>query len=227
MSPFRARVTRMPRYKNKPSLLRMMRWWRICLDEVHKLGNTMVEKVKMAEYAWGMHDFFSTFKIISDQLLIARALHAQHKWCVTGTPMSRSVADIYTLLSFLIPELRECFRGFEIATLANTAEDQAPALVQLLHVLMLRREHRDVTAELHLPPQTAHRQVLLLQQLERYYYDLVKEKSQENFAQVQQRLAGQTDTPLQQLSRQDFNAIVQPVVDLRRACSHPGIAQVC
>lgn len=46
---FRA-TRRRQRYKMRASELSMLSWWRLCLDEVHKLGRGAGEKIKMAQY---------------------------------------------------------------------------------------------------------------------------------------------------------------------------------
>jgi hypothetical protein len=46
---FRA-TRRHQRYKVRASELSMLSWWRLCLDEVHKLGRGASEKIKMAQY---------------------------------------------------------------------------------------------------------------------------------------------------------------------------------
>ena len=61
-----------------PTPLTRLHWWRVCLDEAQ-----MVET--------------STAKAA----LMASRLSARHRWCITGTPLSRGLEDLYGLFFFL------------------------------------------------------------------------------------------------------------------------------
>lgn len=106
--------------------------------------------------------------------------------------MPRVVADIYPMLRFLLPELRDQQRVFDDMTQAPALsmgdDTSAPAervpLLQLLHLLMLRREHRDLPHEVNLPAQSVERAGLLFNSLERYFYDTALERSQRQYHEV-------------------------------------------
>ncbi|CAN0346948.1 unnamed protein product, partial [Scytosiphon promiscuus] len=67
------------RYRVVPSPLPALRWWRLVIDEAHMVERTTQETAKMA-----------------------LKIPAQHRWCVTGTPIGKgSVDDLYGLLVFL------------------------------------------------------------------------------------------------------------------------------
>ena len=55
-----------------------IKFWRVIVDEAQMIGSTTSEVAQMANH-----------------------LHMVNRWCVTGTPISRGLDDIFGLLMFL------------------------------------------------------------------------------------------------------------------------------
>lgn len=61
-----------------PTPLTRLCWWRVCLDEAQMVESSTAKAAEMAG-----------------------KLAARHRWCITGTPLSRGLEDLYGLLYFL------------------------------------------------------------------------------------------------------------------------------
>ena len=66
------------RFMAMPSPITCIQWWRICLDEAQMIESTTTKTAEMAN-----------------------RLSAVNKWCVTGTPIGKSLNDMQGLLLFL------------------------------------------------------------------------------------------------------------------------------
>ena len=60
------------------AVLPCVNWWRVCLDEAQMIETTTAKTAEMA-----------------------RRLSSVNRWCVTGTPIGKSLNDIHGLLMFL------------------------------------------------------------------------------------------------------------------------------
>lgn len=61
-----------------PTPLTRLCWWRVCLDEAQMVETSTAKAAEMAG-----------------------KLAARHRWCITGTPLSRGLEDLFGLLYFL------------------------------------------------------------------------------------------------------------------------------
>lgn len=96
-----------------PTPLTRLRWWRVCLDEAQ-----MVET--------------STAKAA----LMASRLSARHRWCITGTPLSRGLEDLYGLFFFLrAAPLHERFWWNRVCQRPYEAGSQAGLMLMLVLAL--------------------------------------------------------------------------------------------
>ncbi|KAL4857890.1 E3 ubiquitin-protein ligase [Chlorella vulgaris] len=142
------------KYHIMPTPLTRLRWWRVCLDEAQMVESSTAKAAKMA-----------------------MQLEAVHRWCVTGTPMSRGLQDLFGLLSFLQVApynnthwWRRCVQepydaGSQMAR-ARLLKLLRPALGGLLW----RSSKADVALELNLPPQHHNLTHLQMNAIERHFY---------------------------------------------------------
>jgi hypothetical protein len=98
--------------------------------------------------------------------------------------MQESVSDFFPILEFLVPMFRGTRPLFEALTQADVTTLQASALLQLVAVLMLRREHQHVTHEMRLPARHQVTRQLSLDGFERDVYLRVAEACSKQFCDV-------------------------------------------
>ena len=182
-----------------PTPLTRLSFWRVCLDEAQ-----LVESSTAAATA------------------MARRLRCVHRWCVTGTPISRGVHDLFGLLAFLEAKPlcdTDAWRAVIGAKMARGDGDgAAQSLALVLRPLLWRSSRVDVADELALPPQAALLTRLKLSPLERHFY---AQQHSRCAADAARSLAGDSsDTPLAVAT---LRAVMRPLLRLRQACDHPQI----
>jgi E3 ubiquitin-protein ligase SHPRH len=72
------RSSRHSKYPVFPTPLTRLTWWRVVIDEAQMIEGSSSKAAQMANH-----------------------LHMENRWCVTGTPLSRGLEDIYGLVRFL------------------------------------------------------------------------------------------------------------------------------
>ncbi|GFN75462.1 E3 ubiquitin-protein ligase shprh [Plakobranchus ocellatus] len=192
------------RFLATPSPMVAVEWWRICLDEAQ-----MVECVttKTAE--------------------MALRLKAVNRWCVTGTPLMRSVEDIYGLLLFLnVDPLRvqQWFRQLVWEPFCHGL--QAPMHHALAQVFW-RTAKKDVIDQIDLPMQTEEINWLTFSPVEDHFYRRQYEvylRSVYGYRQKVQHLQDPS-VKLHALDRKTMNELMSPLFRLRQACCHPQIVR--
>ncbi|KAJ5020759.1 SNF2 family N-terminal domain-containing protein [Bipolaris maydis] len=133
--------------KKSPSPLSSVHWFRIVLDEAHKIRN---QKTKL-------------FKAIQE-------LPAHRRWCLTGTPIQNRLEDLGSLVAFLrLTELSRIsiFRTYIITPTLSHRKNQFGNLQILLRTICLRRT-REI---LDLPQPIACPRLIHLSDEERHQYD--------------------------------------------------------
>ncbi|GLI64470.1 hypothetical protein VaNZ11_007743 [Volvox africanus] len=156
------------RYEVVPTPLTRLRWWRVVLDEAQMVESSTAKATEMA-----------------------LKLDTVHRWCVTGTPISRGLEDVYGLLAFLDARPWSQRRWWN-RCVQRPVEGGDPAGRQLLLSLlrpsaepdirgggggsskgglMWRNGKRDVEEELGLPPQSTHISHLRLNAVELHFYN--------------------------------------------------------
>ena len=135
------------RYMAMPSPITSIQWWRICLDEAQMIESTRAKTAEMALRLSGVN-----------------------KWCVTGTPVGKSLNDLYGLLLFLQvdPYLVETWWRLGVFQ-PYTAGDSGPML-GLLKDILWRTCKKDVLDQIDIPEQKEELHWLQFSPVEEHFY---------------------------------------------------------
>jgi E3 ubiquitin-protein ligase SHPRH len=179
-------------------------WWRICLDEAQ-----MVECVttKTAE--------------------MALALKAVNRWCVTGTPLMRSVEDIYGLLLFLGVDPLLVQQWFRLLVWEPFCHGFSAPMHHALSRVLWRTAKKDVIDQIDLPDQSEEINWLTFSPVEEHFYRRQYEMYLRNAYANRKKAQNVTDptTRLHSLDRKTMNELLSPLFRLRQACCHPQIVR--
>nr|CAD7423151.1 unnamed protein product [Timema monikensis] len=187
------------RFVAAPSPLPCVGWWRMCLDEAQ-----MVESVgsKAAE--------------------MARKVTAVHRWAITGTPMQKSINDLFGLLQFLGLDPYNEQRWWQTLLYEPYCHRNYAPLHEVMNQIMWRTRKRDVFAEIGVPPQLEETVWLNFSPVEEYFYRIQEAKCKNDF-RIHLRAFQNLDIPLDSLCRNSLPKILAPLLTLRQACLHPGV----
>ncbi|KAK4288850.1 hypothetical protein Pmani_038148 [Petrolisthes manimaculis] len=189
------------RFMATPSPLPCVEWWRVCLDEAQ-----MVECVttKTAE--------------------MALRLAAVNRWCVTGTPVQKTVNELQGLLMFLGVDPYWVPQWWNRCLFLPYCHGLKDPLHCLLAQYMWRNSKKDVINQIDIPQQTEEVHMLSFTRVEEHFY---KRLHTECSYEAQQRLKKFPDdgTKLSTLDRPTLNSLLHPLLKLRQACNHPQIVK--
>ena len=182
-----------------PSPLTRLTFWRICLDEAQLAESSTAAAAQLC-----------------------RRLRGVHRWCVTGTPVSRGPDDIHGLLCFLQAPPLDDAAIWRAAVTTRLDEGKGGEVTQLLAKalkrLMWRTSRREVAAELALPPQAAVLTRLVLSPLETHFY-----AQQHSLCAASTARALRGDGSATLLPAHTVRAAMLPLLKLRQACDHPQV----
>ncbi|CAK4095146.1 unnamed protein product [Aphanomyces euteiches] len=168
------------KYRVVASPLSHMKWWRICMDEAQMVEN---QNTKAS--------------------LMAMELNSTLRWCVSGTPFSNSLWDVYGTLAFLrvAPFDEKAWWRAVIMSHSLRLED-------ILCQIMWRNQKQDVVDQINLPPQKVQRTWLTLSSIESHFYN-----------QQLNECTKHRDTS-------DLTAgMLNSLLRLRQVCCHPQIGR--
>ncbi|ETW08388.1 hypothetical protein, variant 1 [Aphanomyces invadans] len=175
------------RYRIVASPLTHVKWWRICMDEAQLVENTQTKAS-----------------------LMALALKSTLRWCVSGTPFSADLADVYGTLAFLqaVPFHDKAWWRAVMVPFAATSH----RLGHLMQHLMWRNEKKNVLDQINLPPQTIEVTWLDLSNIETHFYHQQLEEC------TKHRLLPDTTE-----HNEITPAMINSLMRLRQACCHPQV----
>ncbi|CAI8052482.1 Transcription termination factor 2 [Geodia barretti] len=205
-------------------------WYRVVLDEAHKIRNP---KTAMAVGVSG--------------------LKKVHRWAVTGTPVQNKLTDLYSLIKFLelapFDDIREWKHSIERKSVVGMQR-----LRTMIAVLVLRRSKEDIASTHKLPDKIINTHTLDLGMEEQSIYDALFTEARKVFVRflTEQRGEGEeTDSPAKTNSTGNTppavllpppvqrcldnilasfkdgsvrqGAVLVMLLRLRQCCCHPGL----
>jgi superfamily II DNA or RNA helicase len=149
---------------------------------------------------------------------MARALRAEHRLALTGTPVENHLGELWSLFDCVQPGLLRDERNFQrhyrtpIEKEGNRS--RAQALAQRLAPFLLRRTKDAVAKDL--PPKTEIVETLAFDERQRDFYDAIRLASHRRIQEVVQQ---------QGLARSQIT-ILDALLKLRQACCDPRLLRV-
>jgi len=142
----------------------------------------------------------------------ARLLKAQHRWCLTGTPIYNRVEDFGALLAFLRahPFDSATFNRHVLSPLKKNPMQGIQNLRNLVQSISLRRTKASVLGDLQLPPRITRVEEVHLNSEERRLYNILKQ----GFSKILH------DTPLSFEKNISSGSMFQTILRLRQFCNH-------
>ncbi|CAI6373127.1 unnamed protein product [Macrosiphum euphorbiae] len=182
------------RYNYPQSPLPCIKWWRICLDESQAIESA---SSKVCDNM--------TFK-----------LQSVHKWAMTGTPIQKSLNDLYGILKFL--EVSPYCHRKQFLQLMKGDET---IMYNFFSKLIWRSSIEDVSSELNIPKLTHEQHWLTFSPIEKYFYRSQHDDCATNFSNCVTRLFPSLDISVKNIDRKSIYTIIEPLYKLRQACVHP------
>jgi superfamily II DNA or RNA helicase len=147
----------------------------------------------------------------------ARQLHAEHRLCLTGTPMENHLGELWSLFEFLRPgflgDERHFDRHYRTPIEKKADRKRSQALVQRIAPFVLRRT-KDVVAP-ELPPKTQIVESIVLDERQRDMYDSIRLTMHRRVREIIQQ---------QGLARSHIT-VLDALLKLRQACCDPKLVR--
>lgn len=185
------------RYFSPTCPLLCVDFWRICLDEAQ-----IVEG-----HATAAADMVSRFSSV-------------HRWAVTGTPVQKSLQDLYGLVVFLCIEPYCNMTDWKNILYEPFCNGKKGPMYTLLAHIMWRSSKIDVLDQIQIPQQT---ELLCLNDfspVEQHFYLRTHQECSNDFLEKLSKFESLNWT-LESLKVVTVNHILGPLLKLRQACSHP------
>ncbi|XP_021309524.1 E3 ubiquitin-protein ligase SHPRH isoform X2 [Sorghum bicolor] len=201
------------RYPVIPTVLTRIHWWRLCLDEAQMVESSKTSVTEMA-----------------------LRLNAQHRWCITGTPIQRRLDDLFGLLRFLRTNPFDTYRWW-VDIIRDPYERGNGVAMNYAHnflrEIMWRSSKIHVSGELQLPPQEECFSWLIFSSIEEYFYKKQHATCMDHAHQIIRSLRNDTNRRESisdsnavlnvYLSNDDIAKFLVPLLKLRQACCHPQV----
>lgn len=189
------------RFMATPSPLPCVEWWRVCLDEAQMVECTTNKTAEMA-----------------------LRLAAINRWCVTGTPVQKTVNELQGLLMFLGVDPYWVVQWWNRCLFLPYCHGVKEPLHNLVAQYMWRNAKKDVIHQIDIPQQTEEVHWLSFTRVEEHFYQRLHAECSYD---AQQRLKKfpDTKTKLNSLDRSTLNSLLHPLLKLRQACNHPQVVK--
>jgi SNF2 family DNA or RNA helicase len=104
------------------------------------------------------------------------SLKAQHRWCLTGTPIFNRAEDLWSLLNFLhvYPFNFQTFSNYISRPLKHDPDTGLANLKSLVKAISLRRTKRSILEDLEIPPRKDRTEMVAFTSEERLMYEKLR-----------------------------------------------------
>ncbi|XP_055534746.1 E3 ubiquitin-protein ligase SHPRH [Wyeomyia smithii] len=181
------------RFLSQVSPLPLVRWWRVCLDEAQ-----MVE---------GVHN--QTTRMV-------KTLPAVHRWTVTGTPIEKSMDNLYGLVHFLDYAPYNDYRLWTQLTHHYQFGNPVP-LLTVMSRIMWRTCKAAVLDQLGIPPQTELVHYVTMSDLQSFFYRMEHSRCAAAFHEKAEKLGN--EICVSRMNIHTFNLLMEPLRKLRQDCT--------
>jgi len=181
------------KYNYPQSPLPCIKWWRICLDEGQAIENTQCKVFEMTS-----------------------CLESVNKWAMTGTPIQKSLNDLYGILKF-----------FDVSPYCNRKQfvqllnGDASFMYNWFSNIIWRNLISDVNSELNIPKITTVQHWLTFSEIEKHFYLSQHDDCANDFSNITTRLYPSLDISVKHIEKKKIYNIISPLYKLRQACVHP------
>ncbi|XP_055320162.1 E3 ubiquitin-protein ligase SHPRH [Sitodiplosis mosellana] len=195
-----SRTLRRPaRYLSVRTPLLFVNWWRVCLDEAQMVSSVITKPAR----------------------LVAQ-LSAVHRWGVTGTPIQKSIDDLYGLICFLGCSPYDEREKWNELTNEFIHYANIKPIVSVLRKIMWRTcKSKEIMDQVNIPEQTELVHHIHMSDLENYYYSKEHAKCSQNFRANSMKIGAKQK--LATLNPHMLKLVLEPLRKLRQDCSVPSI----
>ncbi|CAL4062937.1 unnamed protein product, partial [Meganyctiphanes norvegica] len=146
------------------------------------------------------------------------------RWCVTGTPVERTIDSLQGLLMFLGVDPYFMPVWWQRCLYEPYCYGNKEPLHSLLVQYMWRNSKKDVQNQIDIPEQLEEIHWLNFTRVETHFYNRLHTECSYD---AQQRIKKLPDlnVKLSSLDRQTLGNLLQPLLKLRQACNHPQIVK--
>ena len=146
-------------------------------------------------------------------------MSAVNKWCVTGTPVGKSLNDLFGLLLFLQLDPYCVEAWWRLGVYRPYCLGDRGPMLEVLRGLLWRTSKRDVLDQIEIPGQSDEVSWLQFSPVEEHFY---RRQHIEISRDVVAKLRKLDPTSkLSSLDRQSLSTLLLPLLKLRQACCHP------
>jgi E3 ubiquitin-protein ligase SHPRH len=153
---------------------------------------------------------------------------AVNRWCVSGTPIGRSIADLFGLFSFIRQDPYNVKKWFKELLFEPFVEQDKMPMAKATSEVLWRSAKRQVIDQIDIPPQTEKLYWLDFSPFEKHLYERVLEMFRQEFKRIRNsndlfKTTERDHLGLDELDRQSLTQLLSPILDLRLTCNHPQL----
>lgn len=197
-----SRTLRRPsRYLNVRTPLLFMNFLRVCLDEAQMVSSAITKPAR----------------------LVAQ-LSTEYRWVITGTPIQKSIDDLYGLVYFLgCSPYSEREKWIQLISEFNQNADVKPIVSVLQRIMWRTCKSKEIMEQVNIPEQTELVHFVDMTDLELFYYTKEHEKCSQDFYAKSVKIGAQQK--LAHLNPHMLKLVLEPLRKLRQDCSIPSITE--